>query len=48
MSGGHPLPKHLQNRKTCAETLIFVPKCLQNAVFPIFDLRFYAGDALCD
>ena len=35
VSGGHSLPKHLQNRKTCAETLIFVPKHLQNAVFSI-------------
>ena len=40
MSGGRSLPKHLQNRKTCAKMLIFVPKRLQNAAFSIFDLRF--------
>jgi len=34
------LPKHLQNRKNCAQMLTFVPKYLQNAVFSIFDLRF--------
>ena len=40
--------KTLTKPEKLYRTFIFVPKHLQNAVFPIFDLRFYAGNALCD
>ena len=39
MSTGLSLPKRLQKLKSCAKTLTFVPKHLQNGFFLIFDLQ---------
>ena len=42
------LPEHLQNLKSCAEILTFVPKRLQNATFRFFTYNLFGVNFISD